>query len=192
MIIKRLKMSYRVYTYLLSAFCLSGCAIYGNLEKNISCQFNGNCQEIESEEDVFREKVKAAINDRCSNKRMLKFGTLEYMDCSENLKAYYNHLIAQNSSNDFLEQLKSEEKICANYGMKVGTKNFTKCLEKFESKYAKNIQQDNERDRAALIEMSEGLNSLSNSIPTQPTNGSPNNIHCSSYSIGGRTYTNCF
>ena len=176
---------------LLLPLFLSGCFMYDNIKQGFECSFDSSkCSEIKIKtDDELLNEVYAIIENRCSKMRKLRKGTLEYMDCNENLKGWFNALSNEYGFEDakttFFASLSSEENKCISYGMNAGTTNFSKCLAKLEEKDTqialKNIHIEQEQKRAAIQSLADSLGSFGNS-----------SLNCSSYTIGGTTTTKCY
>ena len=184
---------------------LSGCFMYNNVKQGISCSFDdAKCAEIavKTDNDIING-VFERISSRCSKQRNLKKGTIELMECNENLRDWYevfaNEYGVEESAEKFMLTLSEEESKCTDYGMKEGTKTFSQCLAKLEEKDMAGISkeiQNQRRDRQLMWQaIGSGLNSVAQS--QQQANDSMvarsmGGRSCTSRNIGGTVYTNCY
>lgn len=191
-------------TILLFPFLLSGCFMYNNLKQGVECSFDDSkCSEIvvKSESDILNEAAEL-IKKRCLTQKKLKKGTISFMECNENLTAWFENMLSQYGAEDAYSQfsaaLSSEEDKCLYYGMKQGSKVFIQCLEKLEEKdiaqTTKEIQTQRTNEANAWRALGQSLNDFNSTIQQQNdamVTRSLGGTSCSSHTINGVTYTNC-
>lgn len=172
-----------------SLLLLNGCFMY----QNFDCALRGTCEDVEAAENKIYTDMSETIANRCTKERGLKVGTIEFMDCNEDLRSMFNILKSEYGIEDardkFISKLAAHENICVGYGMKQGTETFSKCLAKLEAKdaaiAARQVELERQRRQAGIEALAQGLNDTANNLDPSPT------VRCSSHRIGNTTYTDC-
>lgn len=164
-------------TIILLPFLLSGCFMYDNLK----CSFQGNCPDtiISEQEETARlnelnNKAEKMIVERCSKLYGYKKGTLNYMRCQEMTGESYRIDVKYEGVEEAYRKLKNafaeQEMTCEDYGFKKNSKNYIICIKELEEKYLR----------------------LEAAKAASEAQSYRNRVNCTTQTLFGTTYTNCY